>query len=230
MRYLIWDFDGTLGYREGGWTGALVEAWDEAFGEGTITRDHVRPYLQAGFPWHNPEIVRKAYPSPIEWWDSLFPIFERAYCEGCNADEITATALARRAQSLFLLPDRWRLYDDAIESLEALSDHGWRHLLLSNHVPELGSILSDLNIYFFFERIFNSAYTGVEKPNPQAFQNVLDCLPEGAAAIMIGDNVRADIHGAAQVGIPGVLVRGSHPEAEHCCADLRELVGWLVHR
>ena len=60
--------------------------------------------------------------------------------------------------------------------------------------------------------IFNSAQTGYEKPHPQAFRNVLAWLPEPEAVWMIGDNYTADVLGAQAVGLPGILVRETHPE------------------
>jgi putative hydrolase of the HAD superfamily len=55
MTYLIWDFDGTLGYRAGGWTQACVEVLEGADDVPVVGRDDVRPYLQSGYPWHTPD-------------------------------------------------------------------------------------------------------------------------------------------------------------------------------
>jgi len=53
-KYLIWDFDGTLRYREGGWTGAMVEVLRQHAPDSTATADHIRPHIQDGFRWHDP--------------------------------------------------------------------------------------------------------------------------------------------------------------------------------
>lgn len=37
---------------------------------------------------------------------------------------------------------------------------------------------------------------------------------------MIGDSLRADVHGATDVGLPAILVRESHPDVEDDCEDL----------
>ncbi len=68
--------------------------------------------------------------------------------------------------------------------------------MLSNHVPELNRLLADLGIASFFERIFNSAVTGIEKPNPAAFLSVKAAYPELVDFVMIGDSLRADVSGA----------------------------------
>jgi predicted HAD superfamily phosphohydrolase YqeG len=40
---------------------------------------------------------------------------------------------------------------------------------------------------------------------------------------MIGDNIKADVTGAALVGIPSILVRTHHPEAPYCCSELSQV-------
>ena len=72
-----------------------------------------------------------------------------------------------------------------------------------------------------FERVFNSAETGIEKPNPKAFQMVLDYIGEDSSAVMIGDSYEADIEGATSQGIPAILVRTENKWAyPHHCENL----------
>ncbi len=56
MRYLLWDFDGTLGHRvsdsgDGARTASMLEVLDNAMSPHTVTLDQIRPFLQTGFPW-----------------------------------------------------------------------------------------------------------------------------------------------------------------------------------
>ena len=80
-----------------------------------------------------------------------------------------------------------------------------------------------------FARVFNSAETGYEKPHPQAFRNVLEALADDGPVWMIGDNMVADIGGAAAVGIPGILVRKRHIDAAYQCDDLLQLMAVFGH-
>jgi len=52
VRYLIWDFDGTLGYREGMWSATLVEVARRTAPGRAVTEEQVRPFLlgTAGIP------------------------------------------------------------------------------------------------------------------------------------------------------------------------------------
>lgn len=66
---ILWDFDGTLAYREGLWSGCLAEVlqeWEPAAG---ITRDDVRPLLHNGFPWHAPDRAHPELSTPEAWWE-----------------------------------------------------------------------------------------------------------------------------------------------------------------
>jgi putative hydrolase of the HAD superfamily len=125
--------------------------------------------------------------------------------------------MARAVRGCYLEPEYWRLFDDVLPCLATLTAGGWRHVVLSNHVPELPQIIGALGLAPHIERIFNSAETGYEKPHPQAFRNVIDTLGDVDALWMIGDSVTADVGGAKAAGIPTILVRSRHPDSEHCC-------------
>jgi len=221
-RYLIWDFDGTLGFRHGNWSGALVEVLQRADPSCGVTREHFVPHLQTGFPWHDPQRKRSTDVSPDDWWDALQPVFIRAFA-GVGLTHSRAEQLARDVRAAYLDAAKLALFDDALPALERLSREGWTHVILSNHVPEFRQILDVLGVQPLIERIFNSAETGVEKPHPDAFRNVLDAVEAGATVWMIGDNLRADIEGAAAAGIPAVLVRKHHPAASFQCDSLERL-------
>jgi putative hydrolase of the HAD superfamily len=219
-QYLIWDFDGTLGYRDGNWDGALVEVLQRADPACPVRREQIVPHLQTGYPWHDPGTTYPSGRSSDMWWQSLEPVFRRAFVAvGVPAER--AIGLAAEVRDVFTCPDRWCLYDDALVALEELSRNGWTHIILSNHVPELSLILEHLGVLRLVDRVFNSAETGFEKPHPQAFSNVLASLEHGAAVWMIGDNLRVDIQGATAASIPAILVRQQSALFTNQCEDLK---------
>ena len=218
QKYLIWDFDGTLGYREGGWTGAMVEALRRHAPECEATADHLRPHIQEGFRWHDPHQPYEIKTAD-QWWDELSPIFEKAFA-AVGIESSLAKRMGREVRFAYIGPQQWRLYDDTLPALTQLSGAGWTHLLLSNHVPELSAILGYLQIKTFFAQVFNSAETGYEKPHPKVYQMVLEATKEAEIVWMIGDSVIADIAGAAAAGIPGILVRKHYADAIYQCDDL----------
>jgi putative hydrolase of the HAD superfamily len=218
-KYLVWDFDGTLGYRVGGWSAVLQEVAQRDDPNYSTSAEELRAHLQDGFPWHTPHLPHPQCRSPEQWWTALDHIFERALTAlGVEASQ--ATRLARKVRHAYADPTCWRLFDDTIRVLDELQSQGWTHFILSNHVPELRSLTKHLELDSRISRIFNSAETDYEKPHPQAFQNVLDAVDDAATVWMIGDNMTADIMGATNLGIPAILVRKYHEKARYCCAEL----------
>ncbi len=220
MKYLLWDFDGTLGYREGMWSGALAEVLRRH--DMTIATERIRPYLQTGFPWHKADTVRERGCTADEWWRALDSVFENAFL-GLGVDAGRIPPMIRDVRTAYCDTSSWKLFDDAIPAIENLTAGGWHHLLLSNHVPELRDILRSLAILHHFDFIFNSAETGCEKPHPQAFRAVCDTLGTSGHLWMIGDSYEADIAGAEAAGMRAVLVRKKHEKATRYCATLAEL-------
>jgi putative hydrolase of the HAD superfamily len=225
--YLIWDFDDTLGFRsEGKWTASLLKVLQTEMPDLPVKAAAIRPHMQSGFPWHTPDVPHTHIRSADAYWDSLRPLFAEAFRSiGLSPGE--ADRLSRKVRDVYADPSAWRLFDDTQTTLKHLTELGWTHCILSNHVPELPLILSHLGILGTFAAVVNSADTGYEKPHPEAFKQALAVLREPEAVWMIGDSYDADIAGAWAMGIPGILVRKSHPQAERCCEDLVGVIGIL---
>jgi putative hydrolase of the HAD superfamily len=157
----------------------------------------------------------------------LEPVFERAFI-GVGVPDEHAIKLATEVRKVFPDVERWHLYDDSLAALQQLSRDGWTHVILSNHVPELTRILEHLGVMNLFDRVYNSADTGVEKPHPKAFANVLASFEHGASAWMIGDNLSVDVHGAVAAGIPAILARQTYAQFENQCVNLCEIAQILA--
>lgn len=219
QKLLIWDFDGTLAYRDGMWSGAMVEVLDQHEPGHGITRDHVRPYLRKCFPWHNAEEPHVEVSSPEAWWEQLQPVFASAYSAlGISAPR--AAELACEVRECYANPAAWSVYSDVSAALAQLRADGWSHVVLSNHIPELETLMTALRLRASFDAVYSSAVIGYEKPNPRAFRHVLGAVGSHGPVWMIGDNPVADIAGAAAVGVRGILVRSDGQEAQLSCADL----------
>jgi putative hydrolase of the HAD superfamily len=225
-RYLIWDFDGTLGYRPGQWTGTMVQVMHRFAGM-QVDPEVVRPFMRKGFPWHNPERPNPPGRNPEAWWEAMRPVFEEAFV-ACQVPEDGARALSDQVRSVYIDIGEWRLSEDTLEVLGELREMGWRHAILSNHVPELPSLINGLGLSPLIDRIVNSAETGFEKPHPGSFEAALAGLDDLAAVWMIGDNINADVLGAEAVGIRAILVRTRDVRAPRNAEDLRDVRRFLV--
>jgi putative hydrolase of the HAD superfamily len=219
---LVWDFDGTLATRPGAWTGTLCEVVTHERPDLGVTPESVRAHLQSGFRWHTPEIVRSPC-SEDQWWDELLPVFAGALRSGAGLHEGEALRLARNVRARYTDPSHWRVFDDVTPVLTHLRDRGWRHILLSNHIPELAQLVDALGLGDFFVAVYSSGRIGVEKPHPGAFEAVFAKYPEARGGWMIGDSWRADVQGARAVGMRAILVRSTHPEATVRCETMEDI-------
>jgi putative hydrolase of the HAD superfamily len=227
-RLAIWDFDGTLAHRRGetGWSILLAETLDaEEPGHGH-TAETFRPLLREGFPWHNPEVAHPELCDPEAWWASVRPQLGRAY-EAAGYPPDRSLELADAARRLYVDPNvGWELFEDTHPTLARLTQDGWTHAILSNHVPELRQIVEALGLGEVVALISCSAETGYEKPHAQAYASVLETL-RPAEVWMVGDNVVADVLGAEELGIPAVLVRRPDPRAVRYADSLAGVPAFL---
>jgi putative hydrolase of the HAD superfamily len=157
-----------------------------------------------------------------DWWAAVQPVFEAAFA-GCGLPRDQAKSLANEVRSVYTDVAQWTLYDDTSELLRELLTEHWNHAILSNHVPELPSLVHGLGLSPLIHRVINSAETGFEKPHPGAFQSALTCLDSPDEVWMIGDSVHADILGAESVGLRAILVRSDDPRALRQADSLRDI-------
>lgn len=218
-RVIFWDFDGTLATRTGMWSGALVEALASHDPERAVTREHLSPLLRDGFPWHTPELPHLDRCAPDDWWAPLEVVFRSAY-EAVGVSAATAATLARQARECYLDPAGWTVYADTLPVLTSLAAQGWRHVILSNHVPELPALVEALGLGTVVDRVVTSALVGDEKPHREIFRIALELAGQPDIAWMVGDNVVADVLGAELAGIPAILVRQTDARVRRYSADL----------
>lgn len=127
------------------------------------------------------------------------------------------------------------LYDGAREVLEALSERA-SLALVTNGLSEVQRARIDrLGIGDYFDAVAISAEIGAAKPGTKIFDFVFAELgqPARATAVMVGDNLSADIQGGANYGIatcwynPHGRVAGPSVQPGHEIAALHELLGLI---
>lgn len=223
---IFWDFDGTLAHRPGRWGGAMMEALDlEAPGHGTVRGD-LRGRLETGFPWHEPDVPHPELRDPDAWWARLMPVLRTAFAGvdhgGADLDRLCATTRAR-----YVDPSSYHLFDDTLPVLTALRDRGWRHVVLSNHVPELHAIVDGVGLRDLLDDVISSADTGFEKPHAEAYAIARRAAGHPERRWMVGDNPIADVRGAEANGLPAILVRNRAEGVLRQAADLHEAMRWI---
>jgi putative hydrolase of the HAD superfamily len=225
MKVLFWDFHDTLGYRRGGWLGAMHDATRKKYPGSNLTIEEFRPFITSGFPWQTPEVEHTELNDNAElWWDFIYQnVFIKAYTSLGFADALELSKLARLE---FVDVNTWVLFDDVIPVLSELKSLGWIHVVVSNHVPELKIIMKELKLNTLISDVVNSSDIGYEKPNPKIFKYALDKYTADEIW-MIGDNAIADIKGAESVGIKSILIRKNSENVSLKFKDLYELRDFL---
>jgi putative hydrolase of the HAD superfamily len=229
MKLLIWDFDGTLAFREGLWSSAVAEVARAHIPGCQAVREDFLPHLQWGFPWHSPELPHTQIASAEEWWQHLSPVIAGALVKVTGIPERRAEQLVPVVRATFVDPRHWALFDDVLPCLEALTEARWTHVVLSNHVPELPLLVEALGLTPHMAKVFNSATLGYEKPHPKSFGAVLGAFPDAAATVMVGDNYAVDVQGAKAAGLSAILVRRPNANATAFHESLASLTFELVH-
>jgi putative hydrolase of the HAD superfamily len=108
----------------------------------------------------------------------------------------------------------WKAYPDARTTLKRLYAQGYRLGLLSNATDDLfiQRLVNRLELRPWLSPTFSSAGLGVRKPLREPFELILarwNLPPE--SVIMVGDTLSADILGAHNAGMRGVLITADEP-------------------
>ena len=141
-RIILWDFEGTLVDRPGRWRSALMEVLDINEPGHRVDMEQIRPFLRDGFPWHRPDEIHTHLDEPDKWWSQVGQLFTNAY-HGVGFSLAKAEELSSHVRKVFTNPARFNIYEDTIPTLTALLGKGYRHAVLSNHVPELQNIITE---------------------------------------------------------------------------------------
>jgi putative hydrolase of the HAD superfamily len=220
---IFWDFDGTLIHARAMWRMAFLEAIRAHAPQRTdLSLESFGPHLNSGFPWHTPEIPHHELNDPRAWWAFLEKKFANVF-EVLGFDAAEAFSLAKATHANVVRPEVYVPFPGVVEVLKELRAKGWRHIVLSNHAPELPQIMEALGLASHFEQILVSATLGYDKPHPEIFALAKRAAAETGPLWMVGDNIVADIQGAEQAGIPAILVH--QPKHSHVrqAADLGQV-------
>lgn len=128
------------------------------------------------------------------------------------------------------------LYDGAYEVIERLSQQATLAMVTNGLGEVQRARIERLGIGDYFDAIAISAEVGTAKPGTEIFDIVFSALgrPPKDSALMVGDNLSADIKGGANYGIatcwynPGSKRAGHTDRFDHEIRELTELLDLRV--
>lgn len=145
-----------------------------------------------------------------------------------GVDQALAEQIGRRIDQLEAQPERYELYDDTIPALRAIGRMGVQSIIISNHIWRFPDLVRALGLSGLVEGVLTSARVGVRKPHARIFQQALQLArvpPE--EALMVGDNLDADVRGPERVGMRAVLLdrdpTRAAPDGVRVIRSLRDL-------
>ncbi len=144
-----------------------------------------------------------------DWWAALV---RRVF--GRRMPRRRFSAFFEELYHLFAEPSTWRLFPDALATLEALRKRGFRVGVVSNWDSRLFRLCDGLGVTRRVDFVLASAVEGCAKPRPGIFRKALKLAGvRPAEALHVGDSVQEDYAGARRAGLRAVLVcrRGPAP-------------------
>jgi phosphoglycolate phosphatase-like HAD superfamily hydrolase len=145
-------------------------------------------------------------------------------------------AFFRRLAELFMVTSHWHIFPDAYRALRAIRQRELTVGAVSNWVWNLPELLHSLDLVGQFDFIAASARVGFEKPHPGIFRHALaKARARPNEVIHVGDHLDADVRGAENVGIEGVLIdrhrrHAAPPEGVRLIRSLDELIPIIDRR
>lgn len=122
-----------------------------------------------------------------------------------------ASALLEAAIKVYFTPEEavWMAYPDAAETLKQLKNRGYRLGLYSNATDDklIQRLVNQGGLRPWLSPTFSSAGWGWRKPRPEPFELIAGRWGVSPAEIVVvGDTLSADMLGAQNAGMPGILV------------------------
>ncbi len=107
----------------------------------------------------------------------------------------------------FSSPERWALLPGAVETVTEIRARGYRTGMISNWDDRLPVLLRSFGLEDLLDPVVVSCRVGVEKPDRRIFEAALSsAATEPREALMVGDDLEADVAGATALGMRAVWI------------------------
>jgi HAD superfamily hydrolase (TIGR01662 family) len=130
---------------------------------------------------------------------------------------LTEEQIRRALKAMYeVYEPRWKLFPETRGALKKVSRLGLRMAMLSNASDEdnVRRMIRNHRLGKFFDPIVISAAIGIRKPDPKAFQPILQAWrfpPQ--EIVMVGDQLGMDILGGKSLGMRTIWICGDDPVA-----------------
>ena len=208
IRAILFDFGGTLMHGRKNWIPIIAKA-DDALTNHLRTEGievHINTF-PTEFRKRLDEYFKQREKDLLE---TTYTFVLRELLKEKGYDDVSSDVIRRSLDALFsVTQENWALEEDAISTIKELRDKGYNLGIVSNagDDADVQKLAQNFGITQYFDFILTSAACSYRKPHPLIFEIALSnwyCPP--SEAVMIGDNLDADIRGAQEAGIYGVWI------------------------
>jgi putative hydrolase of the HAD superfamily len=203
LRAVLFDLGGTLMYERATWDAINARA-DEAL-TNYLRAEGLELNLST-FPREFRKRLRKYFQQrEKDLLETTYSFVLRDVLRDKGYGDIPESMLRTALDKLFAITQtNWTLEEDTLPTLQKLEEDGYRMGLISNagDDQDVQQLARRFGIAQYFDFILTSAACSYRKPHKRIFELALSnwyFLP--AEAVMVGDNLDADVRGAQSVGL-----------------------------
>ena len=209
LRAVLFDLGGTLMYERASWASITAQA-DEALTN--YLRSEGLELNLSSFPREFRNRLRKYFEQrEKDLLETTYSFVLRDVLQDKGYGDISDQVVRNALDRLFAITQtNWILEEDTLATLQKLETDGYRMGLISNagDDQDVQQLARRFGIDRYFDFILTSAACSYRKPHKRIFELALSnwyFLP--SEAVMVGDNLDADIRGAQSVGLFAVWIR-----------------------
>jgi 2-haloalkanoic acid dehalogenase type II len=208
IRAILFDFGGTLMHGRLDWTPIVAKADDALTNH--LRSEGIEVHINT-FPTEFRKRLAEYFKQrEKDLLETTYTFVLRELLKEKGYDDVDSEVLRRSLNALFsVTQSNWGLEEDAIPTLKKLRENGYSLGIVSNagDDADVQKLAENFEITNHFDFILTSAACSYRKPHPRIFELALSnwyCPPN--EAVMVGDNLDADIRGAQNAGIYGVWI------------------------
>jgi len=208
IRAILFDFGGTLMHGRKGWTPIVAKA-DDALTH-YLRSEGIEVHINT-FPTEFRKRLDDYFKQrEKDLLETTYTFVLRELLKEKGYDDVSSEVIRKSLEALFsVTQENWVLEDDALSTIRDLRDKGYSLGIVSNagDDADVQKLAINFGITEYFDFILTSAACSYRKPHPRIFELALSnwyCPP--SEAVMVGDNLDADIRGAQDAGICGVWI------------------------
>jgi len=186
--------------------GTLIECWP------SVGHIYAEEAVRHGFCQISPDLLNHRFGAV---WQALKG-FRHTRSEWAAVVDATFQGLTPTPPSKTFFPslferfaeaEAWRIYEDVLPSLDALSSRGLKLGIISNWDERLRRLLHQLKLDNYFQSIVVSCEVNSPKPDRLIFLEAASNLQVSPQTVLhIGDSLEFDIHGAKAAGFQALQI------------------------